>query len=204
MIVIVDYGMGNLNSVKRRLDSLAQDVVISNDSRVIAQAERLILPGVGHFGQAMDNLKKMSLIAILNDLVIESKIPVLGICLGMQLMTKSSEEGDVEGLGWFDCNTEKMKVGNNSIYKLPHIGWNTITFEKSNQLMEGIELNSEVYFVHNYGVYNAPQNQILNHTDYGSSFVSALQKDNIIGMQYHPEKSHDVGLQILRNFLKFN
>ena len=204
MIVIVDYGMGNLNSVKRRLDSLAQDVVISNDSRVIAQAERLILPGVGHFGQAMDNLKKMSLIAILNDLVIESKIPVLGICLGMQLMTKSSEEGDVEGLGWFDCNTEKMKVGNNSIYKLPHIGWNTITFEQSNQLMEGIELNSEVYFVHNYGVYNAPQNQILNHTDYGSSFVSALQKDNIIGMQYHPEKSHDVGLQILRNFLKFN
>ncbi len=204
MIVIVDYGMGNLNSVKRRLDSLAQDVVISNDSRVIAQAERLILPGVGHFGQAMDNLKKMSLIAILNDLVIESKIPVLGICLGMQLMTKSSEEGDVEGLGWFDCNTEKMKVGNNSIYKLPHIGWNTITFEQSNQLMEGIEWNSEVYFVHNYGVYNAPQNQILNHTDYGSSFVSALQKDNIIGMQYHPEKSHDVGLQILRNFLKFN
>jgi glutamine amidotransferase len=204
MIVIVDYGMGNLNSVKRRLDSLAQDVVISNDSRVIAQAERLILPGVGHFGQAMDNLKKLGLIAILNDLVIESKIPVLGICLGMQLMTKSSEEGDVEGLGWFDCNTEKMKVGNNSIYKLPHIGWNTITFEKSNQLMEGIELNSEVYFVHNYGVYNAPQNQILNHTDYGSSFVSALQKDNIIGMQYHPEKSHDVGLQILRNFLKFN
>jgi glutamine amidotransferase len=204
MIVIVDYGMGNLNSVKRRLDSLAQDIVISNDSRVIAQAERLILPGVGHFGQAMDNLKKLGLIAILNDLVIESKIPVLGICLGMQLMTKSSEEGDVEGLGWFDCNTEKMKVGNNSIYKLPHIGWNTITFEQSNQLMEGIELNSEVYFVHNYGVYNAPQNQILNHTDYGSSFVSALQKDNIIGMQYHPEKSHDVGLQILRNFLKFN
>ena len=171
---------------------------------MIAQAERLILPGVGHFGQAMDNLKKLGLIAILNDLVIESKIPVLGICLGMQLMTKSSEEGDVEGLGWFDCNTEKMKVGNNSIYKLPHIGWNTITFEQSNQLMEGIELNSEVYFVHNYGVYNAPQNQILNHTDYGSSFVSALQKDNIIGMQYHPEKSHDVGLQILRNFLKFN
>jgi glutamine amidotransferase len=201
MIVIVDYGMGNIHSVGRRLAAIGAECVVSADHETIHKATKLILPGVGHFGKAMMHLKQRNLIPALQQAVIEEKKPILGICLGMQLMTRYSEEGNSEGLGWFDCKTELLTVNDRLRFKIPHTGWNSIRFERQDSLLEGVSSGSEMYFVHRYGVYHAAENEVLTYTDYETPFVSALRKDNIIGMQFHPEKSHDQGLQLLKNFV---
>lgn len=201
MLVIVDYHMGNLHSVKKKLDFLHVESVISSDPAVLLSASRLLLPGVGHFGRAMGNLRKLQMLEALNEAALVKKTPVLGICLGMQLMTKSSEEGSEEGLGWFNCQTERLKVRDPYHFKIPHTGWNTIDHNASSPILKDVDAGSEVYFVHAYGVNTAPADEVLTTTVYDQRFVSALQKQNIIGMQFHPEKSHDVGMQIFQNFL---
>ena len=203
MIAIIDYQMGNINSVARKLNKLGVEYVVTNDPQVIESSERIILPGVGHFGQAMQNLKKLGLLETLNKFALIDKKPVLGICLGMQLMTKRSEEGDEQGLGWFNCTTEKLSVEDQFAFKLPHIGWNTISAAQESRILKNIPDGSEVYFVHNYGVYSAPQEEQLTITSYERPIISGLIINNIIGMQFHPEKSHDVGFALLRNFLEF-
>lgn len=203
MIAIIDYQMGNINSVARKLDKLGAPYLITNDSDAIECAERIILPGVGHFGQAMNNLKELNLLEPLNKFALVDKKPVLGICLGMQLMTKSSQEGNQQGLGWFDCITEKLSVQDKYAFKLPHIGWNIINAAQESPILKNIPVGSEVYFVHNYGVYSAPKEEQLTFTSYERPIISGLIKNNIIGMQFHPEKSHDIGFAILRNFLEF-
>lgn len=200
-IVMIDYGMGNLHSVNKRFKYLNTTPVISSDPEVIAAADKIILPGVGHFGKAMENLKQLNLIEILNDFVWNQKKPILGICLGMQLMAKSSEEGDVKGLGWFDANVVRFKVSNTLLFKVPHTGWNQIKIAKHSLLMENIPDLSEMYFVHSYHFQCANEMDILNTTDYDYSFTSAVEKNNIFGVQYHPEKSHDTGAQLLKNFI---
>lgn len=202
MLVIVDYKMGNLHSVKKKLDFLKVDSVISSDPAILLSASKLILPGVGHFGRAMENLRKLNLIDALNEAVIEKKIPVLGICLGMQLMAKSSEEGDVEGLGWFNADVIKIQVSDTIKFKIPHIGWNTINNEKESILMQDIADESEFYFVHAYHVQCHDTSDILNTTTYNRKMVSAIEKNNIFGVQYHPEKSHEVGEKLISNFIK--
>jgi glutamine amidotransferase len=202
MLVIVDYKMGNLHSVKKKLDFLKVDSVISSDPAILLSASKLILPGVGHFGRAMENLRKLNLIDALNEAVIEKKTPVLGICLGMQLMAKSSEEGDVEGLGWFDADVIKIQVSDTIKFKIPHIGWNTINNEKESILMQDIADESEFYFVHAYHMQCHDTNDILNTTTYNRKMVSAIEKNNIFGVQYHPEKSHEVGEKLISNFIK--
>jgi imidazoleglycerol phosphate synthase glutamine amidotransferase subunit HisH len=291
MLVIVDYHMGNLHSVKKKLDFLKVDSVISSDPAVILSASKLILPGVGHFGQAMENLRKLNLIDALNEAVLVKKTPILGICLGMQLMARESREarvrgerleldarvrnerlelearvrgeklelegrsedaergisGGVErssrcaelvevsgierssrraelvevsgverssrraelvevsgvemGLGWFDAEVVKFSFEDTLRFKVPHTGWNTISIEKESPLMKDIPKNSEFYFVHSYYMKANNPSDVLNYTEYGSRFASAISKDNIYGCQYHPEKSHDVGLQLIRNFV---
>jgi glutamine amidotransferase len=199
MIALIDYGMGNLFSVKRKLEKLGFQTAITNDRVTIAQASKIILPGVGHFGKAMDELKRRDLISPLHDLVKEQMVPVLGICLGMQLMTSGSEEGSCEGLNWFSCKTERLKATDMSRFKVPHIGWNTIDFQE-NTLLENIPKGSEMYFVHSYGVLHALEEEILTTTCYETSFVSGLKKDHVFGVQFHPEKSHDLGQRMLYNF----
>lgn len=200
-IVIVDYKTGNLNSVKRKLYRLGIDAFVSSDLSLILNADKLVLPGVGHFGQAMENIKKLNLLDSLNEAVIIKKRPILGICLGMQLMSMSSEEGNSNGLGWFDAKIVRFQISDKLKFKIPHTGWNNILIRKESDLMKGINENDFFYFVHSYHAISNNQSQVLNTTIYEYEFVSAYQINNIFGVQYHPEKSHDSGDKLFRNFI---
>ena len=202
MIIIVNYGMGNLNSVKRKLARLGVDALISNLPSDILKADKLVLPGVGHFQKAVENLKQLQLWGILNDAVLVKKKPILGICLGMQLMALRSEEGNVEGLGWFDAEVVKFRVKDFLTHKVPHTGGNQIIKVKESHLMKDIPDLSEFYFVHSYHFRCNNPADILNETEYEYKFTSAVEKENIFGVQYHPEKSHDIGELLLKNFIK--
>lgn len=192
--------MGNIFSVAKRFRAAGADVSIAQSHTEILQANKLILPGVGHFGKAMDNLKKKDLIQPLNEAVLEQKKPILGICLGMQLMTSSSEEGDAEGLNWFDATVHKFRFEDALNYKVPHIGWNSVQINQEHPIMDGIQNEDLFYFVHSYFV-KASKQDTLNFSTYQETFVSAIAKDHILGVQYHPEKSHDIGMKLLTNFI---
>ncbi len=200
-IVIVDYGMGNLNSVKRKLDRLKTDSIVSSDPNQIQEASKLILPGVGHFKKAMDNLQKRELIPVLNELAFEKKIPILGICLGMQLMCKHSEEGDVSGLGWIQGRVKRFQMSDPIKFKVPHMGWNSVSLNKYNPLMKGLSESAEFYFVHAFYVELEDPDLIINQTVYDEPFISGFQQENLYGVQYHPEKSHEAGDQVFKNFI---
>ena len=200
-LAIVDYGMGNLHSVKKKLDRLKTTSSITSNPRDIIKADKIILVGVGHFAKAMKNIQELNLLDALSEVAIIKKKPVLGICLGMQLMAKDSEEGNTKGLGWLDANVRKMQVDDTLKFKIPHTGWNKITQSKKSHLMKGIPELSEFYFVHSYYLRSNETSNILNETEYCFKFTSAIEKDNIFGVQYHPEKSHDVGEVLLKNFI---
>ena len=200
-LIIIDYGMGNINSVKKQLERLKVEVIITSNPELISKADKIILPGVGHFGKAMENLNSLNLLDTLNEKVLEKNAPVLGICLGMQLMTKSSEEGNAKGLGWFDANVVKMELNDKLRYKIPHTGWNTINIMKDGPINKGLDTTSSFYFVHAYKVETNNNEDILHTTSYETEFTSAIAKNNIFGVQYHPEKSQDVGLTLFQNFI---
>lgn len=200
-IIIVDYGMGNLNSIKKKLSKFECDPIISSNSKEIINADKIILPGVGYFQNAMENIKKLNLIDILNEVVLEKQKPVLGICLGMQLMANKSEEGNAEGLGWIDADVIRFKVKDKLKFKIPHTGWNQITKSKDSNLMKNIPEFSEFYFVHSYHYKSNNESDVLNETEYEYKFPSAIENNNIFGVQYHPEKSHDIGELLLKNFI---
>jgi len=202
MIIIVDYGMGNLHSVLKAFRRMQIQAEISSKLDQIENASKLILPGVGNFKRGMANLKERNLIDPLNRAVIKNNIPVLGICLGMQLMTNHSEEGNEVGLGWIDAETIQFDFTGNSNPHLhtPHIGWNNIDSTTNNVLFEGMENRPSFYFVHSYYVKCHAKEDVAATTEYGNSFVSAIAKNNIFATQFHPEKSHDSGLTLLKNF----
>lgn len=201
-IVIIDYGMGNLFSVQKKLNRMNVNAIVSCSVSDIEKADKIILPGVGHFEKAMTNLKHGELIEILNHKVLEQKTPILGICLGMQLMCNESEEGNCEGLKWIDAKVKHFELSDTLRYKIPHTGWNQIQLEKESPLMNGISNESEFYFVHSYHVVCNNPSDVLNTTNYEINFSSAFQKENIFGVQYHPEKSHDTGTKLIENFVK--
>lgn len=201
-IVILDYGMGNLHSVYKKIHKMDVNVIVTNNPKDILIADKLILPGVGHFKMAMENLLRLDLIEPLIEVVIEKKKPILGICLGMQLFANSSEEGNVSGLGWIDAEVTQFKIQNTLKYKIPHTGWNQIQIQKESLLMKNIPDNSEFYFVHSYHYQLKNMQDSLNETDFEYTFTSAIEKENIFGVQYHPEKSHDVGELLLKNFVE--
>lgn len=200
-VTIVDYGMGNLFSVRKKFSSLGVEVIVTSNKEELENAEKIILPGVGHFAKAMENLKNKGLIEVLNRAVLIEKKPILGICLGVQLMAKFSEEGNVDGLGWIDATVERFKIKDTLKYKVPQMGWNTVSQEKDSKLMQNISLEDEFYFVHSYHLNVLEKEIILNKTNYEYDFVSAIEKDNIFGFQYHPEKSHNAGAQLIKNFI---
>ncbi|OFY18583.1 MAG: imidazole glycerol phosphate synthase, glutamine amidotransferase subunit [Bacteroidetes bacterium GWF2_33_38] len=201
-IIIVDYGMGNLHSVKKKLLRLNVNPIISSNPNEIESADKIILPGVGHFQKAMENLQKLNLIDALNEIVLIKQKPILGICLGMQLMANKSEEGNANGLGWIDAEVVKFIVKDTLKYKIPHTGWNQIIKTKDSLLMKNISDLSEFYFVHSYHFLVNNNEDILNETEYEYKFISAIEKNNIFGVQYHPEKSHDDGERLLKNFIE--
>jgi glutamine amidotransferase len=203
MIVIIDYGMGNIGSLQNMIKKAGGTSTISSNARDIENAEKLILPGVGAFDNGMINLQKLGLIDVLNKKVVVEKTPILGVCLGMQLLTKSSEEGVLSGLGWLNAKTVKFKfTGDSKKLKLPHMGWNTITIRKESLLFNGMYEDARFYFVHSYHLVCEDESDILTTTNYGYDFVSAVEKGNIFGVQFHPEKSHKYGLKLIKNFLE--
>jgi len=199
-IVVVDYKMGNLNSIVKTLSKLRAEVVVTNMPNDILHASKIILPGVGHFGLAVYQLRQMNLWDNINKAVLEQGIPILGICLGMQLMARFSEEGNAEGFGWFNATVKRFD--NMQGLKVPHMGWNTIELMGESNLLTS-ELNQkEFYFAHSYHWDITEPNDVKAITQYGYSFASAVEKDHIFGVQFHPEKSHEWGKLIFSNFLQ--
>lgn len=205
MIVIVDHGLGNLRSVAMKFARLKFEATVSADPAVILGADKLVLPGVGSFDTAMKNLRAADLVTALNEAVLERKTPILGICLGMQLFTRGSEEGSKLGLGWIDGETRKLvsPPGGEKI-RVPHVGWNTLTPRDGSPLFFGISPRERYYFVHSYAVFCDDPEQIAAETTYGPTFASAVRRDNIYGTQFHPEKSHHHGLAMLENFARLS
>jgi glutamine amidotransferase len=199
-MVIVDYGLGNLRSVQKSFERIGVNAIISSNREVIADAKKIVLPGVGHFAKGMESLKQSGLIDILNEKVLEQKTPILGICLGMQLMTMHSEEGNCEGLKWVDANTVRFEKDSNKKFKVPHIGWNDTRITQDSVLTKNIQDETQFYFVHTYYVICKSKSNVILDTQYGTRFHSAFQKDNVFGVQFHPEKSYSAGLQLLKNF----
>ena len=200
MVVIVDYGMGNLHSVYTQCRKLNPETKVSSELIIISNATKLILPGVGHFAKAMEKLNQLKIIDILNKKVLEEKTPILGICLGMQLLGLRSDEGDVDGLRWIDAETKKFKLSERK-HKIPHMGWNSLIIKNNRTILKNIDENDEFYFVHSYYMKTKLKDIIVSETEYGIKFVSTIKKDNIYGTQFHPEKSHDSGIKILKNFI---
>ena len=200
MIVIIDYGMGNLNSIKNMFKKIGIPAIISSNTDLIRSADKLILPGVGAFDNGMKNLKDMGLIEALNEMILIHKTPILGICLGMQLMTSSSEEGILPGLGWINGKTEMFKQQELLHHRIPNIGWNTLCVTQPHPLFEGIDRDDRFYFVHSYHVCCNDSNDVIATTLYGIRFASAFARENIMGVQFHPEKSLRFGFKIMQNF----
>lgn len=205
MIVVVDYRMGNLNSIINMLKKIGVSGIISSNPKDIENADKLILPGVGAFDAGMTNIRELNLLPIIINQVMNNKTPILGICLGMQLLTCKSEEGSQPGLGLiegetilFDCNLQKQK------FKIPHMGWNSVNIKRPNPLFKHSGEELCFYFVHSYHVVCQNKDNIVTTTDYGGEFVSSIQKNNIFGTQFHPEKSHKYGLQVLKNFVELS
>lgn len=202
MITIVDYRTGNLGSIQNILKRIGEQSIVTSDKAEIAKAKKLILPGVGAFDTGMKNLKDLDLVDVLNQKVIEERVPVLGICLGMQLLSKKSEEGVMAGLGWIDAETIRFRFINQKEYKIPHMGWNFINIKKKSNLFEGMYPNPRFYFVHSFYFKSNQVDDILTSTTYEIEFTSSIEKENILGVQFHPEKSHKFGMMLLKNFVE--
>ena len=195
--------MGNTGSIMNMIKKVGGRSTISSNPEEIFNAEKLILPGVGAFDKGMDNLKKKGLLPVLNEAVLKKKVPILGICLGVQLFTKSSEEGVLPGLGWIDGQTLGFKQVPDFNLKIPHMGWNTVDVAARDQelLFKDMDAEPRFYFVHSFYLKCSDPADSMCRSRYGITFVSGVHKENIYGTQFHPEKSHKFGLKIIKNFL---
>lgn len=201
MISIINYGLGNLGSILNMFKKLGIQAQLVDQPEQILNSTKLLLPGVGSFDAGMQNLNNSGMISALNEKVLNQKTPILGICLGMQLLTKGSEEGKLPGLGWIDAYTYKFDFGSNpEKLKIPHMGWNFITPNKQHKLVSNLPENPRYYFVHSYYVKcNSPEDELVV-CHYGIDYTCGVERNNIMGVQFHPEKSHKYGFQLLKNF----
>jgi glutamine amidotransferase len=200
-VTIVDYGIGNLGSVLNMLKHVGVPAAISADPTVLSAAEKLILPGVGAFDTAARRLRESGLLDILHQKVIEQRTPTLGLCLGMQLLTRGSEEGEEIGLGWIAGETRRFRFPDGAApLRIPHMGWNTVTPRPGAALFAGLQQEARFYFVHGYHVMLDEPDDVAGVTRYGYEFVSAVQRGTVFGTQFHPEKSHRFGMRLLKTF----
>ncbi len=200
MIGIIDYDAGNLKSVEKALVSLGEEVIVSRKREELLTCDKVILPGVGSFADAMNNLNKYGLVEVIKEIV-NNGTPFLGICLGLQLLFERSEEGiGVDGLGIL--KGEILRIPDSPDLKIPHIGWNSLKFPNKGKLFEGIKEDSYVYFVHSYYLKAEDESIVTATTDYSTLIHASVEKDNVFACQFHPEKSSEVGLKILQNFAK--
>ena len=200
MISIVDYGLGNIGSIVKIINHVGYDAKRVSTPESIKKSTLLILPGVGSFDNAMESLNSLNLIGALNEMALVKKIPVLGICLGMQIMCKSSEEGTSAGLGWVEADVFRFKLKNK---KVPHMGWNTVLPSRTTRLYDK-KNESKFYFVHSFYVECKNKEDIASTTKYEIQFTSSFEVNNIYGVQFHPEKSHIFGINFFKNFLQNN
>jgi glutamine amidotransferase len=205
MIVVIDYGMGNLGSILNMLKKVGvRDAKISAHPKDIEQADKLILPGVGAFDTGMHHLRETGLIPLLNEKVLKAKTPTLGVCLGMQLMAKVSEEGELPGLGWFDAETIRFRFDSKKTgLKVPHMGWNTVNIKQEGTLFKDMYPQARFYFVHSFHLVAHEVANVLTTTEYGYEFASAIQLEHIMAAQFHPEKSHKFGMKLYKNFVEY-
>jgi glutamine amidotransferase len=207
MIAIVDYKVGNLGSIQNMFKKIGVHARITSDPEGLREARGLLLPGVGHFEFAKKALDSSGLVPYIEKKIFEDKIPLLGICVGYQLLTSRSEEGPAEGLGWLSAEVKKFRFSNESPLRVPHMGWNHLEVLRTNPLLElNFEMKKEgeekdrFYFAHSYYVQPRDETQVLAQCEYGFPFAAAMRKDNIFGVQFHPEKSHRFGMGLFRKF----
>jgi imidazole glycerol-phosphate synthase subunit HisH len=202
MIGIIDYGLGNLTSVAGAVEKVGFKPVITSDPSDLARMDKLILPGVGAFGDGMANLKSRSLVEPLGDLVLAGNKPILGICLGFQLIAQSSDEfGSHEGLGWIDAAVTRLEPGDNTL-RIPHVGWNEVHQVGASILFDDVPNDGLFYYVHSHRMETTIKDLVIGECDYGERFISVIQAGNIYATQFHPEKSQLHGLTLLKNFLE--
>ena len=203
MVGIINYGVGNISAFKNIYKQLNIPIKLVSSESELTDVTKLILPGVGHFDYAMTRFQDSGMVESVNQMVINDKIPVVGICVGMQMMAKRSDEGTLSGLGWIDAEVKKfdadLMLGQTKL-PLPHMGWNDVVPLKSSPILSGLEQDAQFYFLHSYYfVCNNNENAIAS-TNYGNTFTCAANNENIYGIQFHPEKSHKYGIQLLKNF----
>lgn len=202
MIIVVDYGLGNLGSIANMLKKIGASFTIASDSDSIMNADKILLPGVGAFDAAMEKIDETGLREVLTKKAKVDKVPFLGICLGMQLIAEKSDEGALNGLGFIEGECKRFQFEDNKL-KIPHMGWNTIELMKESELTAGMNNEEQrFYFVHSYYVQCVHQEDIVATTNYGGKFASIIQKRNVFGAQFHPEKSHRFGMNLLSNFAR--
>jgi len=201
MIAIVDYGLGNVKAFAHVYKKMNKQAIIAKQAKDLVNATKIILPGVGAFDEAMKHLERSGMRKILEEMVFNHRTPVLGICVGMQMLSLSSEEGNASGLGWLDGVVKKFNFPSNinNLY-VPHMGWNSICPAKENALLRKLDQGSRFYFLHSYYLHCNRDEDAIAFTDYGGCFVCAVNHENIYGVQFHPEKSHQWGVQLLKNF----
>jgi glutamine amidotransferase len=200
MITIIDYGMGNLGSIQNMFKRIGVAAQVTGDVAQVARARKILLPGVGAFDSAMQRINESGLRAVLDNKALHERIPIMGICLGMQLLTRSSEEGQLPGLGWVAAATRRFP--NDMGLKVPHMGWNVVTPARANALTDGLATDSRYYFVHSYYVRTDDPADSLQTTYYGITFDAVVGRGNLYGAQFHPEKSHKFGMRFLANFAR--
>jgi len=200
--VIIDYKTGNLGSILNMFKKIGVEATVSSNVLDIERADKIILSGVGSFDSGIDNLKDAGLIPVLNEMVLVKKIPILGICLGMQLFSKKSEEGKLAGFNWINAETVRFKFDDRETnLKVPHMGWDTINTKRESPLLANMYQEARFYFVHSYHLICENQEDVIATTNHGYEFPSIVQKENIFGVQFHPEKSHKFGIKLFENFV---
>lgn len=203
MIAVVDYDTGNVGSVLNMLKKVGASAVLSRDPETLRTASKLVLPGVGAFDEAVANVHRFGLYEVLNELVIEKRRPILGLCLGAQIMAKSSEEGTQPGLCWLNARIVRFRPPEGQVLRIPHMGWNDVqAVAEGGGIFRDVPEPMRFYFVHSYHMVVEEAGLELATSVYGSRFTSAMGRGNILSMQYHPEKSHKYGLQVFRNFVE--
>jgi glutamine amidotransferase len=204
MITIVDYGVGNLASIKNMIKKTGNEAMIVSDEGAILNADKLILPGIGAFDHCMNQFNRSGMRPAVTKKALDEKVPLLGICVGLQMLGESSEEGSEPGLGWVKGKSVKFKKELLGDLKIPHMGWTEVQVKKKSQLMEGYSEDPRFYFVHSYHLQLDEMNDELLRAHYGYDFTAAIEKGNLSGVQFHPEKSHKFGMKLLENFCKYS
>lgn len=201
MITIIDYGVGNIKAFYNIFSKLSVNVKIAQKPEDLLNATKLILPGVGHFDYAMKRFSESGMLKVVDDMVMNHNIPILGICVGMQMLAKSSEEGVMPGLGWIDATVKKIDADLlTQTTRLPHMGWNDVSVKIKNPLLKHLDFNSRFYFLHSYYFDPNLESDSIAFSNYGKEFACVVNHKNIFGVQFHPEKSHHYGIQLLNNF----